>query len=508
MMKLTAVQKTALLLFLGLSASYVCLSPGSIAGQGYTAEDIDSGLRLLSVGTAWIKGQSVPPMIWSRHGPVPVVLDLPFLKLGKLVISPDFFLSFQPALLTAGLVTLLFLWLRKLCPPGISLFLSLTAAFGTMLWPYAYIGLETKQSFLLFLAGYLALAGGKPRSWPHVLFFATVCGLAISVKSTGIIMWPVIAFLVYAQSGDDWRAQRGKLLTSALIVGTIWAIGHWGINRYWIPRGGGTASFRVWLIDSPLLIFSNTIGVFGSPTKGLFVYAPILIASLYAVPRTFGSHRRVAVFAILITICNMALLSILTDPTADGWGPRYMHVVIAPLMLCIGAACTQSNWRAVLSLVLLAVIGACISFLGAFYYYGQRDFAAAKAGQNTLEWLTGDAVWNPIGFHARLLRVWLSDNGSTPVLWTPKHIWVWTPPPDAQPWKSIDLREYCQPQSFLVRFWHVPKQGTAFKIFTLYLTCLILGVLLLAWVVVRTIRDQRDVAALVGAPEATEVRTA
>src|SRR5215469_13571527 len=221
--RLTTVQKTAVLLFLGLSGIYICLSSGSIAGQGYTAEEIDSGLRMLSVTTAWMKGHPVPPMVWSRHGPLPVLFDLPFLKLGKRIVSPDFMLSFQPGLLTAGLITVLFLWLRKICSPAMSLFLSLTAAFGTMLWPYAYISLETKQSFFIFLAGYLALAGGKIRTWPRRLLFATVCGLAISLKATGIVLLPVIAYLLYVQFSGDWRSQRTNILISVLIIGAVWA---------------------------------------------------------------------------------------------------------------------------------------------------------------------------------------------------------------------------------------------------------------------------------------------
>ena len=189
--KFTSVQKTAILLFLALSGIYISLSPASIAGQGYTGEEIDSGLRILAVTTAWMKGHPVPPMVWSRHGPVPVLFDLPFLKLGKHILSPDYMLSFQPGLITAGLVAILFLWLRKLCSPGMSLFLTLTAAFGTMLWPYAYISLETKQSFFVLLAGYLAFAEEKIRSWPGLLFFAVVCGLAISAKATGMVLWPV-----------------------------------------------------------------------------------------------------------------------------------------------------------------------------------------------------------------------------------------------------------------------------------------------------------------------------
>ena len=154
--KSTQTRKTAILLFIALSGCYLSLSPGSIAGQGYGQEEIDSGLRILSIATAWMKGHPLPPMIWSRHGPVSLIFDLPFLKLGKFIISPDFALSFEPALVTAALVTLLFLSLAKLCLPGVSLFLSLAAAFTTMLWPYAYIGLETKQSFFVFLAGYFA----------------------------------------------------------------------------------------------------------------------------------------------------------------------------------------------------------------------------------------------------------------------------------------------------------------------------------------------------------------
>jgi len=491
-MKFTQAHKTATILFFGLSGCYLSLSPGSIAGQGYTGEEIESGLRMLSVATAWLKGHPAPPMIWSRHGPLPVLFDLPFLKLGKLVVSPDFILSFQPALLAAALVTILFLWLRKLCSPGMSLFLSLTAAFGTMLWPYAYIGLEAKQSFFVLLAGYLALADGKIRTWPRFLVFAVVCAIALTVKATGVTLLPAIAYLVYVQFREDWRARSAQILVMVLIVGGIGALGHWGSNLYWGPRGGGGSALRPWLIDSPLQLFSNAIGVFGSPTKGLLVYAPLLIADIYAVPRAFRARRDLVIYAVLVTACALGLLSLLKYPGDETWGCRYMHLAIAPLIVCIGAAWPNFRWRREGSpLLVLALVGLVISFLGAFYYYGLLDFAMNSAGQNTMEWINGDNDWNHILFNARLFRVWLSDPGNAPVLWTPKHIWIWTPPPDAMPWKSINLRDYCQPQSFMLRFWHVPKSGTVLRIFATYVFLLVLGILMLAWVVLRTMKDQR-----------------
>jgi hypothetical protein len=498
-MKLTRAHKTALLLFLGLSGMYACLSSGSIAGQGYTGEEIDSGLRVLSVATAWMKGHPVPPMIWARHGLVPILFDLPFLKLGKNIVSPDYMLSFQPCVLTAATVTILFVWLRKLCSPLMSLFLALTAAFGTMLWPYAYISLETKQSLFVFLAGYLALSGGVIRKWPRFLLFSVACGLSLVLKSTGLVLWPVVAYLVYVQFRDDWRERRLQLLVLIAVVSACIGIGRWGANRYWAPLGGGAGSFRIWMIDSPILLFGNVIGLFGSPTKGLLVYTPVALLGIVALFLIFRSRREVAVFTALVILCTAGFVAILTEPTADGWGPRYLHIAIAPLILCIGAAWPNFRWRRDLLLVALAVIGLYVSFLGAAYYYGQRDFAAKATSQNTLEWMNGDSVWNPVAFHARLLHVWLLEPGTEPVMWTPKHIWVWTPPADAMAWKSINLREYSQPQSFLIRFWKVPKQGVAMKVFVVYLSCLIGGVLLLIWVMVRTAKDQH------GVPQAREL---
>src|ERR1700736_1149005 len=232
LVKFTPARQTAVLLFVGLSGFYLSLSPAAIAGQGYTAEEMNSGERMLAVGDAWMKGSPIPPMVWSRHGPIPVLFDLPFIKLGKMFVSPDFMLSFQPVLLTAAILAVLYLWLRKLCSPGMSLLLTISGALGTMLWPYAYISLETKQTLFVLLAGYLALARGTMCNWPRVLFFAAVCGLAVSLKSTGIVLFPAIGYLIYIEFRDDWRSRRAQLLTVLFVIGTVWVIGAIGRNQY------------------------------------------------------------------------------------------------------------------------------------------------------------------------------------------------------------------------------------------------------------------------------------
>jgi hypothetical protein len=221
------------------------------------------------------------------------------------------------------------------------------------------------------------------------------------------------------------------------------------------------------------------IGLFGSPAKGLFVFAPILIAIFWAVPRAFRSRRDIAIFATLVLVCTIGFLSILNYTTDETWGTRYLHVAIAPLLLCIGAAWPQVSWRAHLPLAVLTVVGIVVSFLGSFFYYGARGVASDDARQNTMEWLTSDTVWNEVTFDARLFQVWW-HGGTEPVLWTPAHLWVWTPPTDVPAWRSVDLRKLADSQSFVFYHWRRPLDPSVESWLRFYLMSLVIGVLMLA----------------------------
>src|SRR5580765_4097955 len=302
---------TAILLFFALTACYLVLTPGSIRGYGYAGEEMDSGNRMLDIVGARLTGHPAPEMVWSRHGPVPLVVDLPFLEVGKFVMSQDFMLSLEPIVVTAGLMVLLYLWLRKLSTPWMSLLLAMTGAFATMLWPYAYIGQETKQSFLVLLAGYIALANGKLRGWPALVLFGITGGLSLTVKNTGIVMWPAVGYLVYVQFRDDWRVRRLQLLMVSVLIAGVWGIGNALRSPYWGPKGGVLLNIHGWLTDSPILVFTNFIGVFGSPMKGLAVFAPVLLLCVYAIPRAFRStHRDLTVYALLVTACTAGFISL------------------------------------------------------------------------------------------------------------------------------------------------------------------------------------------------------
>jgi hypothetical protein len=322
------------------------------------------------------------------------------------------------------------------------------------------------------------------------MFWAVICGLALTVKATGIVMWPAIAYLIYVQFRDDWRQRLPQALAVVFVIGVVWEVGNWTQKLYWDPLGGGFNALRRWFIDTPVQLFTNMIGILGSPTKGVFIFAPVLLLSLYALPKSFRTHRDITIFALLITGLTVGFLSLLSSPYDEVWGPRYMHVTVAPLLVCIGAAWPRFQWRPHLPMVFLALVGLVVSLLGTFYYYGNRVNVAGLAGQNTMEWLTGDSVWNEIGFNARLFSIWIKG-GTEPVLWTPAHIWVWTPPPNAPPWESIDLRGFSVPQSLLLSFWNAPADAATLLVFRICLFSMVVGPLSLFWVILRTMKVRR-----------------
>ncbi len=468
-----------LLVFFGLFATYASMTPGAIAGMGYTGEEMNAGDSLLDAGQAIISGRSIPPIKWSRHGPVPVILDLPFLALGRGMISEDFALSFSPVLLTALLVSVLFAWLRKLTSPGRAFLLAMAGGFGTMLWPYAFIGLETKQSLFAILAGYLVFECDPVRSYSRALLLGICCALAVSVKSTGVVLFPAIAYLVYREFHEDWRRRIRFAAVTAGVIVLVWVLSAAGRERFWVALGGSLKYVRPLLIDSVFLYFTNLIGMFGSPAKGLFVYAPPLLLSIYAIPRAWRAHRDVTAFALLAAggvCCGFAMFRYFAD---EVWGPRYMHSCVAPLLLIIGAGRARFSPRRDALLLPLLAMGAAISFFGAIYYYGVRHGAATRTDQNSAQQLMSDPVLNEVRFNARLFGVWLS-HPAAPVLWPPPRLWMYARPAGLPPRKTVDLRELARPQALLIRLWGIRRTGRLTVVYDLLLAAAAVGPLLLA----------------------------
>jgi hypothetical protein len=452
--------------------------------MGYVSEEVTAGNQLLSNAVAWMKGNSPVPIDWPRHGLLPVLFDLPFLGVGSHLPGPlnqDWVVSIEPVLFTALLVLVLFLWLRRLTSPGWSYLLTLTATFCTMLWPYAYIGLEVKQSLALMLAGYLGFSRDTKITWSHTLLFGASCAVAVSAKASGTFLIPAVLFIVghfyWRGSLGELRGQGRKLLATLAVIFTVFLSN--GVVRSLFYRRYGDQGdfFGSWLVRGPTEYLLQVLGYFGSPNKGLIVYAPILLLSLLALTRMPKAHRPLTIFTLL-TLCGLvggyALLRIYTEET---WGPRYLHTAVAPLMLCIGATRSRLRAAAAAPVLVLAALGFWVSFLGTFFWYGGPHVAARDASQSTLEAVQGDIIWNPILFDERLFS---SYSRGGPEWWMPDHTWWFERPLDAPTVRPVHLAQHAVPQPFLFRLWRAPIHGGPRRLWYFHLLCFPVGVLLVA----------------------------
>jgi len=468
-----------LLIFFGVFATYAYLTPGSIAGMGYTGEEMQSGDSMLAVVQARLSGHPAPAVKWSRNGPLPVVLNLPFQIAGKRIASEDFVLSFDPMLETALLVTILFVWLLKLTSPGLAFLLTMAAAFGTMLWPYAYIGLETKQSLFVLLAGYLALECGPIRSFWRALLFGLCCAFAIGAKANSVVLFPAVAYLIYVQFSENWRPRLPLALTTVGVGAVLLPLASVAKSHYWAALGvTAFTQLQAYLNDSAFKYLGSVIGMFGSPTKGLLLYAPIVLLSLYAVPRAWRAHRRVTVFALLAVGGIVAGFGFMRYFADEVWGPRYLHTCVAPLLLLIGASRREFSLGRDALMVPLLAFGVVISFLGAFYYYGNLYGATVQAGENSEEELLGDTKWNQVWFNGQLFTIWWKHPAG-PVLWLPAQHWMWEAPRGTLAPNAVDLRAWSQPQALVIRSWGRPHSGLMGVVWVLLWICAFAGPLLL-----------------------------
>ncbi len=463
--------------FLALSAFYMSFTSGTITGEGYNLENIISANQLTENAVNLLLRHPMTPVSWPRHGLLELLFEAPFVLMSRLLFGDSLdwigrVMIIQPILFTSLSCVVIFLWVQRLTNDlAWSYFLSATAGVATMLWPYAYIGLETTQSLFVILSAYLALATEKRESPLRLVIFSAACATAISVKLNGIFLTPAILYLIYCyffrrqkSAADILRLEWPRITLVIAIVACVYFINRHYSARYWAGTdGGGTGYFFTLLADNPARMAFHFLSYFGSVNKSLLLYAPVTALGLFTLPQAYRQRPRIVIFAVL-TLVGMAGGFSITYMWADEtWGPRYLHEAILPLTMCFASArTTLSNtgagfqWRRETPLLAAAMLGLVVSFLGSFFYYGNLHIAATKVSQPSLELLQHDPRFNHIEFNGRLLKVWARERLSgrnVPEQWPAHNNWWFQKPPDAAVEKTVELREFSSPLPLLAKEW-------------------------------------------------------
>lgn len=503
---------TPWILFLGLALTYGACTPGTVRNQGYAQEEVEAAAELgrrlgLPLKTP---GPGVPT---TRHGLVEPLVKLPFVALGELAQAmtgwhvrgrdavAEGVIALEPVVLTSMLLVVLFLWLTRLTRSvGAAWLLVLVAAFGTMLWPYAYIGLEATQSLALLLAGALALGQEGASSWRRALAFAVAGAVAVSAKSTGVALLPAVAWLAHRahrpRPGEPWRAALPRLAATVLIIFGFRALMTVAVAAYFSSRGGLETTLAQYLSHDILLVPIHVISFLASPNKGLLVFAPVAFLGLCCLGRAWRRAPDAAAFALL-ALAGLALgYGLLACWTDETWGPRYLHAAVAPLIVVLGAAWRELRGRTWL-LSVAAAAGVVVSALGVAVEYGALHKAAMATNDCALSTLQHDPTWNHPRFNLRVLRSWWSIRGDTAasgLVYLPDRQWWCDSATSPVLPKAADISSLAHPQPLLLRAWSNPPLDGLRIVRWALLTGLLAGSTLLTWGTVRVRRGYDSVA--------------
>jgi hypothetical protein len=327
----------------------------------------------------------------------------------------------MPAI-AAATVAAFFRMVRLLkLPTRAAVLASLVVAFGSPLWVYASTGSEEPAlaCFALWSIVWLLEArcllslrvpDGHPseataRAFVDHLGRTSVClafGFAYRVTFVSLFIGVAILMLTVAIQGARYiRSHPSRtllwLILSLVVLGMVPAYNYArfgnplndGYAEYWEVYGG--------LFANPFL--TGLLGTLFSPGFSVFLYTPILIASLFALfdPATRKQLGVIGYGILAATAIHLIIYSKHTLWSGSGWlwGTRY-HVSIIPLLLLPAALfATHASRPFRRALIAIAILSVGVQIAGWSLNTGLERYQRPQDWDSRFGMFPQAAAWNP-----------------------------------------------------------------------------------------------------------------
>jgi hypothetical protein len=246
--------------------------------------------------------------------------------------------------------------------------LTLAFSLGSWAWPHSKTGFSEPGTALMLTATLLLLVRhwDRPTRW-SALWVGLVAGCVGLTRSSTLMFVPIFGIMCVIGLGrsDFWRSAR---VLAFFVLGGIAPALAFCINS-WLRFGS--------FFDPgyPSVVYSTPAaeGIFGlflSPGKGLFWYAPISIAILFGLRLSFIAQRRYALTAMLVLVVHLAIYSRFSVWSGEAaFGPRYMLPLLPMLIALLSPVIDQGLqwWRG--AMVATAIGIAIPGILGGSMYF-------------------------------------------------------------------------------------------------------------------------------------------
>ena len=292
--------------------------------------------------------------------------------------------------------------------------LTLVYALATFAFPHAKTFFsEPMTTTLLLSSWYFALKDQGDRR--RLILSGVLAGASLLWRPSTVVMIPPIAIWLVIQAarrGDALR-RRGLTALAPLVwfgVGAAIPLIFLATSNWW--RFGSAISFGY---PKPSFALEGLpkglFGLFLSPGKSLFLFAPVAIAGVLALFR-IRNHRAQLLLMFTSAMVSALLFGAYTDWHGDHtWGPRYLVMSLPLMILGLAQLMDARRWRQ--GVIGLGILGFMISSLGVIINFNSYFVRAAdqlprgyQEGTDDLiywRYTHFDPYWSQVTGHARLI---------------------------------------------------------------------------------------------------------
>lgn len=336
----------------------------------------------LQQGTIGLDGH-----LYSRKGAGMPLLLLPLVWLGLIVPgwgAATTALLFN-SIVTAATGAVLLLAVRRLGYDNrTSLIAGLTFGLASLAWPYAKTAFSDPLAGLCLIGAALALIRFRDTSGAvNALWAGIALAAAIATRYVNVVVVPLFGALLlwylwqttnkttptgeagplrtfFSQRQGAWRA---IVAFGAPLAVTAVLIALFNVARYGDPLNTGYLSEErfsaVW--------WQGIAGLLISPGRGLFLYAPVLLLALPAIPTFYRRSRPEAALAGAVVLAHLLLYGKwFMWHGGYAWGPRFMIPALPFLVMSMAPVIEWTResawWRR--AFYVLAILSGLIQLIG------------------------------------------------------------------------------------------------------------------------------------------------
>jgi hypothetical protein len=254
---------------------------------------------------------------------------------------------------------------------------ALTAAFGSVLWPYAKFGFNQPLACATLAACVTSVVlGSKRRTWQPIALGGLWLAASLLTRHEMVLAaLPIGAWLLF--SSADRRTGIRHL--AAFAPGVIGGVAAWmalNVHRFGSPWDAGQ-------VRDPTPGFGSSIvhglaGLLFSPSASLFLYSPVAAVGIAGLAILWRKDRPAALLLGSITVMFVLFYSTLGNWIGGrAWGSRYLLVVVP--YLAVGWAVLLDRlarrWRA-FATVLVVSVGMLVQLPGVVVDYAKVSQAS------------------------------------------------------------------------------------------------------------------------------------